>query len=169
MRLAIWLAFAASLIAAPASATWQRQLPEEPTELKCDQGPLEVSVGGADWLAYGCDDAFTLVIVSAKDNPASPFYFIFARHPSGGHRLYGEGNGDKAFTKPAFHELKTWSESKIEATRLEAVAATSANQKSVRPESVEGHSPCAQCFDKLGTNGVIAFPGQKPRSAGGKG
>ena len=118
---AFGLALLASQITVPASATWQPD-PDESTELSCEQGPLEIDVGGGDWLAYGCDDNFTLVIVSAKGNPASPFYFIFARNPSGGHRLYGEGTGDKQFTGPAFEELTTWTEAKIEQVRLQAAA-----------------------------------------------
>ncbi len=78
---------------------------ETPAPLDCSYGGLIREFGGSEWVVFGCSDRQTIVIYSAKGNPAMPFYFI--RYPKdGGFSLYGEGNGDKAFTKPAYDALK---------------------------------------------------------------
>jgi len=41
--------------------------------LKCDIGPLNKSYGGTPWLVYSCNDEQTLVFVSERGSPASPF------------------------------------------------------------------------------------------------
>jgi hypothetical protein len=49
-----------------------------------------------------------LIVVSAPENPATPFYFIFV--PQGnGYQLSGEGTGRRDATNAAFDELKAFS------------------------------------------------------------
>jgi hypothetical protein len=95
-------------------------LPALSAELKCDVGPVRKTYGMTQWLVYSRDDARTLVIVSAPESPAAPFYFIV--YPKGGgYQIEGEGTGRKELTDAAREELKRWSErdikSLIEQTR----------------------------------------------------
>lgn len=50
--------------------------PGVPAAQHCPHGPLLQSFGGASWLMYGCDDAATLLIVTAPGNPAAPYAFV---------------------------------------------------------------------------------------------
>jgi hypothetical protein len=72
---------------------------------RCETGPVSRTFGNTKWLVYSCDDDRSLVIASAPDNPASPFYFTF--FPDGDHyRLHGEGAGSKAEAADAFKEIQ---------------------------------------------------------------
>jgi hypothetical protein len=91
-----------------------------PQPLKCDVGPVSNTYGMTQWLVYSCDDAQTLVILSATENPAAPFYFTVS--PRGGrYQIDGEGPGRKELTDAALQELQRLSErdikSLIEQTR----------------------------------------------------
>jgi hypothetical protein len=48
----------------------------QPTDLSCRIGPIEKTYGGTKWNVYGCDDKKSLLVVTAADNPAMPFYFL---------------------------------------------------------------------------------------------
>ena len=103
------LLFAALLLQANTAEQPASTAPEKPS-LDCSKGGFERDFGGTKWVVFGCSDQKTIVIYSAKGNPAMPFYFI--RYPKGdGFSLYGEGNGDKSATAPAFEQLKTMSPS----------------------------------------------------------
>ncbi len=86
-------------------AITEQSAPER-THLDCYVGPVAKSYGETQWLVYNCNDRRSLVIVSAPENPAMPFYFMFSPGKDA-YRLYGEGNGDKDYTGAAFKELKT--------------------------------------------------------------
>lgn len=77
---------------------------EQPA-MACDVGPLLKTYGTTEWLVYSCKDARSVVVVAAPGNPAMPFFFLLSPEDDG-IRLYGEGEGDKNATKPAFDELK---------------------------------------------------------------
>ena len=79
--------------------------PAAPEPLQCMAGPVHRTFGGTDWLAYGCDDHATLIVVSAPGNPAMPFIFELSKTEDGV-RVSGEGNGDQRATAPAFEDLK---------------------------------------------------------------
>ncbi len=73
--------------------------------MKCDIGPIKKEYGKTNWLVYSCADKKSLVIVTDQGNPAMPFYFMY--HPVGdSYKLYGEGTGNKIYTKAAFEEIK---------------------------------------------------------------
>jgi hypothetical protein len=91
-----------------------------PPALKCEVGPLHETYGKTEWLVYACSDARSVVIVSAEGSPAAPFYFIFYIRPDGTMKLYGEGNGKKSATQPAFDELKRLSQSDVAALVAQA-------------------------------------------------
>ena len=82
--------------------------------LQCDIGPIDKEYGGTKWHVYSCADNNTLVINSYPGSQASPFYFMFYIK-EGAYQLYGEGAGDKAFTKAASDELGKFTESDIKA------------------------------------------------------
>ena len=105
--IALWLISSASF-ASPSPADDER-----PPALNCEVGPLHKTYGKTDWLVYGCDDARSVVVVSAEGNPAVPFYFIVYVKPDGAMKLYGEGNGDKSATQAAFDELKQLSQTDV--------------------------------------------------------
>ncbi len=81
-------------------------------QMKCEIGPVAKTYGSTQWLVYSCDDAKTVVVLSAPGNPAMPFYFMFSPTNSG-HQLNSEGTGDKNSTASAFSELKQLSENDI--------------------------------------------------------
>lgn len=67
--------------------------------LQCSIGPVTKVYGSTPWLVYSCNDASSVVVVSAPGSAASPFYFFF--HPDGaGYHLTGEGPGSKARLMP---------------------------------------------------------------------
>jgi hypothetical protein len=77
---------------------------QQPTDLSCRIGPIEKTYGGTKWNVYGCDDKKSLLAVTAADNPAMPFYFIFYAE-DGGYHLSGDGTGDKKFTDATYRYL----------------------------------------------------------------
>jgi hypothetical protein len=85
---------------------------EDEDTFNCTIGPITKTFGQAQWLVYSCNDDKTLVIVSAPGNPAMPFYFTFLPTDAG-HRLFGEGTGNKEATAAAFEQLKSLSEDDI--------------------------------------------------------
>ena len=72
--------------------------------MQCNIGPVDKYYGGTKWIVYSCADKSTLVIYSYPDNPASPFYFMFYIK-DGSYQLYGEGTGNKEYTKATSVEL----------------------------------------------------------------
>ena len=76
----------------------------KPAPMKCETGPVKRTFGGTEWIVYSCEDKTSMVVLSAKGNPAMPFFF-FLRFQDGGYRIRGEGNGDKKATDAAFQEL----------------------------------------------------------------
>jgi len=80
--------------------------------LECKIGPITKTYGGTKWLVYSCSDTHTLVVVSAPDSPASPFYFLLAPE-NDGYRLHGEGTGNKSATDAAYKELSALSEGDV--------------------------------------------------------
>ena len=91
--------------------------------LDCGRGPVQKSYGGVPWLAYGCSDGRSVVLMSAPGSPAMPFYFTFAAKDAA-YRLVGEGTGSKVVTDKAFKELRALSDSQIRRIYQEAAAAT---------------------------------------------
>jgi hypothetical protein len=83
--------------------------------MKCETGPIEKTYGSGQWFIYSCDDAKSIVAVSAPGNPAMPFYFMLSPI-EGAYQLTGEGTGDKVATAGAFdHQLKKLSADDIAA------------------------------------------------------
>jgi hypothetical protein len=85
---------------------------EDEDSFRCDIGPVTKTYGQGQWLVYSCNDDKTVLIVSAPGNPATPYYFTFLPTDAG-HRLFGEGTGNKEATATAFEQLKSLSEDDI--------------------------------------------------------
>lgn len=104
---------------APAGAS--RPAVSTPT-LNCVAGPVQRTFGGTRWLVYGCDDAKSLVVVSARGNPAGPFYFLLTPKGSA-YALAGEGQGDETASNAAGDALRRLSTQQIKALLVEALRA----------------------------------------------
>lgn len=89
------------------------QVEAAPDSLTCDIGPVAKQFGGTNWIIYSCDDQRSLVIVSAPDNPASPFYFMLTPDESD-YRRYGEGTVSQEHTSAAYEDLKVLGQGDIE-------------------------------------------------------
>ena len=90
--------------------------------LQCDVGPVTKVFGSVPWLVYSCNDASSVVLISAPGSSATPFYFIFSLEGAT-YKLRGEGTGSKVVTDAALKELQALSRRDIERLRLETVAA----------------------------------------------
>jgi hypothetical protein len=105
-------------------------LAQGPSErrLQCDRGPAGSRMfGGSAWDLYGCNDDRSVAIVTARGNPALPFYFLFVER-DGKYTLSGEGTGRAEFTRQAYDELRRLSQQDIEALAKEASKAKPATQ-----------------------------------------
>jgi hypothetical protein len=65
-----------------------------PPPMKCETGPVNRTFGGTEWIVYSCSDQTSMVVISVRGNPASPFYF-FLKPTGSGYIIRGEGNGDE--------------------------------------------------------------------------
>jgi hypothetical protein len=90
------------------------QGPSEP-RITCDRGPFgSRTFGGTAWDIYGCNDNRSVAVVTARGNPALPFYFLFAER-NGQYRLSGEGTGRPEFTRKAYDDLRRLTQQDIQA------------------------------------------------------
>jgi hypothetical protein len=98
------------------------------TPLQCNIGPITKVYGSAPWLVYSCNDAKSVVLISAPGSAASPFYFIFSPEGSGYH-LRGEGTGSKVVTDAALHDLQNLSARDIQALLRETKGAAKSSSR----------------------------------------
>jgi hypothetical protein len=120
-RLPIVLTLMLAATAATAQAPSERKL-------QCDRGPAGSRMfGGTAWDVYGCNDERSVAIVTARGNPALPFYFLFTER-DGTYTLSGEGTGRVEFTRKAYDDLRRLSQQDIEALAREASKAKPATQ-----------------------------------------
>jgi hypothetical protein len=73
--------------------------------MQCNVGPVAKDLGGAKWNVLSCSDGRSLVFVTAKGNPAMPFYFMVQRDEETA-KIVGEGNGSKEYSAIAYEEIK---------------------------------------------------------------
>ena len=98
------------LIASSAAA----QGPSE-QRITCERGPVATrTYGGTAWDVYGCNDNRSVAVVTARGNPALPFYFLFAER-NGRYQLSGEGTGKPEFTRKAYEDLMRLTQQDIQA------------------------------------------------------
>lgn len=97
-----------------ASSGAHAQGPSEP-RITCNRGPVATKTyGGTSWDVYGCNDNRSVAVVTARGNPALPFYFLFAER-NGQYRLSGEGTGRPEFTRKAYEDLTRLTQQDIRA------------------------------------------------------
>jgi hypothetical protein len=107
-----------------ASAETMAQGPSE-QRITCDRGPFASrTYGGTAWDIYGCNDNRSVAVVTARGNPALPFYFLFAER-NGQYRLSGEGTGKPEFTRKAYDDLRRLTQQDIQALVKETQKTTS--------------------------------------------
>jgi hypothetical protein len=107
---AIWLTTLTTALA-------DEQAPKQQS-LTCNIGPVVKTYGGSQWMVYSCDDAHSIVVVSAPGSPAAPFYFMFWWNGTT-HQVRGEGTGDTKATDAAFADMKNLTESELAALLAE--------------------------------------------------
>jgi hypothetical protein len=96
--------------------------------ITCDRGPVASrTYGGTAWDIYGCNDNRSVAIVTARGNPALPFYFLFAER-NGQYRLSGEGMGKPEITRKAYEDLIRLSQQDIQALVKETQKAAKPGQ-----------------------------------------
>lgn len=129
--LALAFAFAPAIAAFALVVAASAAVAQAPSErkLQCDRGPAGNSrmFGGTAWDLYGCNDDRSVAIVTARGNPALPFYFLFVER-DGKYTLSGEGTGRAEFTRRAYQDLRSLSQQDIEALAKEASKAKPATQ-----------------------------------------
>jgi hypothetical protein len=108
-RLALALGiFLTTAAAVPAQGPSERRI-------TCDRGPLGArTYGGTLWDLYGCNDERSVAVVTARDNPGLPFYFLFTEN-NGQYRLSGEGTGLPEVSRKAYEDLARLSQQDIQA------------------------------------------------------
>lgn len=112
------------LLAASSSAFASGQLAPGNAPISCDVGPVSRVYGNTHWLAYACSDGKSLALISAKDNPACPAYFIVSPR-DGRYTVTGQGSGNKDTIPAVEKELRSLSPADIAATLKEAAAGAS--------------------------------------------
>lgn len=110
------------LLLMPTSAEAQQAAAQPSQPMRCETGPVTRTFGGTKWIVYSCDDAVSLIVVSAHGNPASPFFF-YLRPKAESYELVGEGTGDKGATDAAGAELSELSAAEIAVLVAETKAA----------------------------------------------
>ena len=111
------------LIASSAAA----QGPSE-QRITCERGPVATrTYGGTAWDVYGCNDNRSVAVVTARGNPALPFYFLFAER-NGRYQLSGEGTGKPEFTRKAYEDLMRLTQQDIQALVKETQKPAKPNQ-----------------------------------------
>jgi hypothetical protein len=121
-RFSVLAALAASTaFAAPSSD--QVEPPSAKPRLKCEAGPLERYFGEVQWYVYACDDGASLVFYTGPKRPAGLEFYFIVFPKDGAYKLYGEGNGDKALTRPAYEALSAMTAAEFRALYVEVTAA----------------------------------------------
>ncbi|MGY6552841.1 MAG: hypothetical protein ACXIT4_13260 [Erythrobacter sp.] len=95
----------------------------EKPRLDCKAGAIERYFGGIQWLVLACDDGASLVVVTGPQSPETLSFFFIIFPKDGVYQLAGEGNGDKALTRPAHEALTAMTPDEIRALHAEASAA----------------------------------------------
>ena len=111
---------ASSALAAPSSD--QAKAEAERPRLNCQSGPAERYFDGIQWYVFACDDGASIVVVTGPKSPDDLNFYFIIFPKNGVYKLRGEGNGDKALTRPAFEALSAMSNEDIRALHSEAMS-----------------------------------------------
>ncbi len=95
----------------------------EQPRLDCQAGPVERYFDGVQWYVFACDDGASIVVVTGPKSAKDLSFYFIAYPKDGAYKLYGEGNGDKSLTRPAYDALTAMSNDELRALHAEAAAA----------------------------------------------
>jgi hypothetical protein len=111
---------ASSVFAAPSSDQAKAE-PERP-RLNCQSGPAERYFDGVQWYVFACDDGASIVVITGPKSPDDLNFYFIIFPKDGVYKLHGEGNGDKALTRPAFEALSAMSGDDFRKLHAEAMS-----------------------------------------------
>jgi hypothetical protein len=121
-QLMIATLMALALLAAPQDAAAQPAAPK----MDCAKGPATKTYAGLPWLAYGCSDNASVLLMATGDSPAAPYRFLLSLADDGKYAVTGGGTGDKAIAENAYANLKTMSQDQLKALATQVNALPSA-------------------------------------------
>ena len=90
--------------------------------MDCSLGPAERRFDGVQWLVFGCDDGRSIVFVTGPQSPADLQFVFIVSADGDGYKVYGEGNGDRALTRPAYDAIIAMSANEYAALHAETTA-----------------------------------------------
>lgn len=108
----------ASLMILALAAAPQDAAPAPRPKVECTKGPASKTFAAQPWLAYGCSDNTTVLLVAPKDNPAAPFSFMLIKGEAD-YTVYGQGTGDKAASTAADTNLRALTQDQLGALARE--------------------------------------------------
>ena len=119
-----------SLVAAALSVAQPTSPPESRTDtessgeesLDCSLGPVERRYDNVQWYVFGCVDGETIVFHSGPETPEDLQFYFIVYPEDGEYKVYGEGNGDRALTRPAYEAISAMSAQDYAALHAEAAA-----------------------------------------------
>lgn len=109
---------------APIAST-ETETPSEASErpsLDCSLGPVERFYDGVQWYVFGCDDGETIVFFTGPKSPSDLQFYFLVFPEDGRYKVYGEGNGDQALTRPAYEAITAMTSADYIALHAEASA-----------------------------------------------
>jgi hypothetical protein len=110
------------LAAANVTVASSDDVPRRDPDYRCSTGGMSKTFGMTEWLVYSCEDAQTLVFLSAPGSKAYPYYFtVFPQGTE--YHLFGEGTGDREATDAAFKEIELVTSTDIHALLAETRSA----------------------------------------------
>lgn len=123
MRLLSALGGVALALASPAYA--EESEATKPVALSCEAGPAERYFADVQWYVYACDDGASIVFVTGPKSPPDLSFVFIVAEENGAYTVHGEGNGDRALTKPAYDAITAMSGSDFRGLHAEATAISS--------------------------------------------
>ncbi|MFL0357445.1 hypothetical protein ACI5KX_13315 [Erythrobacter sp. GH1-10] len=94
----------------------------QPAPMKCERGPVERYFDNVQWYVFACEDEASLVFFTGPKSPADLQFYFLVYPKDGTYKVYGEGKGDKALTKPAYDAISSMTASDFRALHSEASA-----------------------------------------------
>ena len=95
--------------------------PEKPS-LECSLGPIERYYDAIQWYVFGCSDGQTIAFFTGPESPDDLNFYFIAFHDGEKYKVYGEGNGDRALTQPAYDAISNMRSEEYMALHSEALA-----------------------------------------------
>ena len=94
----------------------------KPEPLSCHRGPVERYFGDVQWYVFACDDEATIVFYTGPKSPSDLEFYFLVYPKDGAYKVYGEGVGDQALTRPAYDAISAMETADYRALHAEASA-----------------------------------------------